>query len=275
MHAQPHPLDQALALTPTSSGHYLGRTTAAYWNMVGPYGGISAALMLNAVLQHPQLLGEPLSLTVNYVAPVAQGDLLLDADPVRTNRTTQHWCVSARQRASDGGEQLTTTASVVTALRRVTWGVSDAPMPPAPEPAHVARASATFPVEWPQRYEMRPIVGGLPKRWDGGGNASLTRLWVRDAPARALDWCALAGLSDVFFPRVWLRRARQVPAGTVSMTVYFHAAGADLAATGDGYLLAQARAQEFRGGFFDQGVQLWNQAGLLLASSQQIVYYKE
>ena len=48
-----------------------------------------------------------------------------------------------------------------------------------------------------------------------------------------------------------------------------------LAQTGDGYLLAQARAQEFRNGFFDQSAQLWNQAGSLLATSHQIVYYKE
>jgi len=98
---------------------------------------------------------------------------------------------------------------------------------------------------------------------------------MRDAPARALDFCALAALADVFFPRVWLRRARQVPAGTVSITVYFHAGADLLAQTGTGYLLGQARAQEFRNGFFDQTVQLWNEAGAMLATSHQIVYYKE
>jgi len=74
---------------------------------------------------------------------------------------------------------------------------------------------------------------------------------------------------------VWLRRARQVPAGTVSITVYFHAGADLLAQTGTGYLLGQARAQEFRNGFFDQTVQLWNEAGAMLATSHQIVYYKE
>ncbi len=41
--------------------------------MVGPYGGITAATVLNAVLQHPALLGEPVSLTVNFCAAVADG----------------------------------------------------------------------------------------------------------------------------------------------------------------------------------------------------------
>ena len=40
--------------------------------MVGPYGGITAATVLNAVLQHPALLGEPVSLTVNFCAAVAK-----------------------------------------------------------------------------------------------------------------------------------------------------------------------------------------------------------
>ena len=41
-----------------------------------------------------------------------------------------------------------------------------------------------------------------------------------------------------------------------------------------GYLLGQAKAQAFCNGFFDQSAQLWNEAGHLLASSHQIVYYK-
>ena len=48
-----------------------------------------------------------------------------------------------------------------------------------------------------------------------------------------------------------------------------------LTASGSAYLLGQARAQTFRNGFFDQSSQLWNEAGLLLATTNQIVYFKE
>ena len=51
----------------------------------------------------------------------------------------------------------------------------------------------------------------------------------------------LAAAADIFYPRVWLRRPRHVPAGTVSMTVYFHTDAAQLAQVGSGYVLAQAR----------------------------------
>jgi acyl-CoA thioesterase len=59
------------------------------------------------------------------------------------------------------------------------------------------------------------------------------------------------------------------------MTVYFHASSAELAEVGDGYLLAQARSQAFFNGFFDQSAELWSEAGRLLATTHQVVYYKE
>ena len=40
-------------------------------------------------------------------------------------------------------------------------------------------------------------------------------------------------------------------------------------------LLGQAQAQAFRNGFFDQSSQLWNEAGVLLVTTHQIVYYKQ
>ncbi|MGD9775246.1 acyl-CoA thioesterase [Diaphorobacter sp.] len=277
-HQRIHPLDEALTLSPVNpevAGQYTGRTTPAYWNMVGPFGGITAATLLHAVMQHPDRLGEPLSLTVNYAGALARGPFTVQATPVRTNRSTQHWTLSILQPGADGAPVVTTTATVVTAARRETWGAADTPMPHVPAPAQCKQAEPAFRSEWLKSYEMRPVTGTLPEQWDDSGDTSLSQLWMRDAPARALDFCALAALADLFFPRVWLRRARQVPAGTVSITVYFHAGADLLAQTGTGYLLGQARAQEFRNGFFDQTVQLWNEAGAMLATSHQIVYYKE
>ena len=270
-----HPLDDALTLTSTEPGTYAGRTTAGYWNMVGPFGGITAATLLQAVMQPPDRLGEPLSLTVNYAGALAEGPFTLQATPVRTNRSTQHWTLSILQPGGDGSPVVTTTATVVTAVRRETWSLADTPMPQAAAPETLKPTPKGLGVEWLNRYDMRLFTGGLPREWDGSGNSSLTQVWMRDEPPRPLDFCALAALADLFFPRVWLRRAHRVPAGTVSITVYFHASSAQLQATGTGYLLGQARAQEFRNGFFDQTVQLWNEAGTMLATSHQIVYYKE
>ena len=273
-----HPLDEALQLSASadSVGQYQGQTHAGYWNMVGPFGGTTAATLLQAVLQHPDRLGDPLSLTVNYAGALVAGAFTVQAVPVRTNRSTQHWTLSILQADAEGAPVVTTTGTAVTAVRRETWSVGDMPMPEVAPPAENAPIPPVVQgVEWLSRYEMRPVKGPIPNTWDGSGDHSVSQLWMRDAPPRPLDFVALAALADVFYPRVWLRRARRVPAGTVSITVYFHASAEQLAATGTGHLLGQARAQEFRNGFFDQTAQLWNEAGTMLATSHQIVYYKE
>ena len=152
----PHPFDAAIALAPTGTDAFSGATHPAYWNMVGPFGGLTAAVALNAVLQHPQLLGEPVSLTVNFAGPVTQGPFTARARPARTNRSTQHWWVDLVQTGADGSEQVSTTATVVTAARRPTWGASDVPMPAVPAPDAVPRSDRSGgPVAWIARYEVR------------------------------------------------------------------------------------------------------------------------
>jgi acyl-CoA thioesterase len=81
-----HAFDQAIALRAQSDGHWLGHTSAAYANMVGPFGGVTAAQALNAVLQHPERLGEPVSLTVNFAAALADGPFTVQVRAARTNR---------------------------------------------------------------------------------------------------------------------------------------------------------------------------------------------
>jgi hypothetical protein len=273
-----HPFDKAMALVPTGQrpGHYTGATSPDYWNMVGPFGGTTAALMLQAVLQHPQLLGAPIAVTVNYAAAIAAGAFELQATPVRTNRSTQHWTLQITQPDENGVPQINTTATVVTAARRETWGESDAPMPVVPRPDDLQRLSVgPRGVAWLSHFDMRPVSGLVPSKWDGSTHHSESLLWLRDAHGRPLDFTALTALSDMFFPRVWLRRAKHVPAGTVSITTYIHADAQQLAAVGTGHVLGRATGQGFRNGFFDHNAQLWSERGDLLATSNQIVYFKE
>ncbi|MGH8806094.1 MAG: acyl-CoA thioesterase [Polaromonas sp.] len=275
-----HPFDQALRLEAAGGSRpdtWWGASSAAYWNMVGPFGGTTAATALQAILRHPLLLGEPVALTVNYASALAEGPFTVTARPVRTNRSTQHWTVELSQTDISGDQPapgVVMTATALTAARRETWSVNDTPMPAVSFSEDSPRLRFAT-AEWTQRYDLRAVRGPIPQVWDGGGDDSLTQLWVRDDPPRPLDFASLAAMADVFYPRVWLRRATRVPAGTVSITTYFHADSRQLAQSGEGYLLGQARAQAFRNGFFDQTAQLWNEAGVLLATSNQIVYYKE
>lgn len=265
-----HPFDSAIALQPRADGRFEGRTSPAYANMIGPYGGITAAQCVNAVLQHPQRLGDPVALTINFAAALADGAFTVHARPARTNRSTQHWIVEMLQ-----GDEVVVTATVFTAVRRETWSGHEPAMPQVPRPQDTPR-TPRHGVEWLQRYDMRFLDGFIPSKWDGGERGdSLTRLWVRDDPSRPLDFASLTALADIFFPRVWLRRAKLVPIGTVSMTVYYHADAAKLAAVGSSYLLVQAQGQGFGGGYFDHAGQLWDESGTLVATTHQVVYFKE
>ena len=85
----------------------------------------------------------------------------------------------------------------------------------------------------------------------------------------------LTALCDSFFPRIMIRRRRPVPIGTVSLSTCFHADAAALAALGTQHVLGVARALNFHGGYFDQRAEVWSRDGALLASSQQMVYFKE
>lgn len=267
-----HPLDLAIALAPHgdgSDGNYSGQTSPAYGNMVGPFGGAIGATLLNAVLRHPALLGDPLSLTVNYAAPIADGDFAVQAKAVRTNRSTQHWYIELIQAG-----QVTAFATAVTAIRRATWTATDTIFPQVPPADSLTPMSPIERAAWTSRYDKRFIDGepGLPT---GDNHPSQSRLWVRDQPPRPLDFLSLAALSDVFFPRLFVRRPKWVPIGTVALTTYFHADSSQLNAQGSAPLLGVARAQHFGNGFFDQDAELWGANGALLAVSHQVVYFKE
>jgi acyl-CoA thioesterase len=266
-----HPFDAALQLEPLAEGRWRGHTHPAYANMVGPFGGVTAAAALAAVLAHPARQGDPIALTFNFAGPVEDGPFDIEATAARTNRSTQHWSVQMRQ-----GADVVATATAVLATRRETWSAVEAGFPPAPPAESVQRTPPIERVRWTSAYDMRFIKGPLQfVAPPASAQDSVSLLWVRDEPSRALDFCSLAALCDVFFPRIFVKRASWVPIGTVSFTAYFHADAATLAAIGTQHLLAHARAHQFRNGFFDQSGELWGPGGELLAVTHQIVYYKE
>lgn len=272
MAEQNHPFDDAITLHDLGDSRFVARTSAAYANMVGPFGGTIAAALLQSALAHPSRLGDPIALTVNFASAIASGTYEIAAHAVRTNRSTQHWSIAASQ----AGE-VVTTATAVFAKRRPTWSQSDviAPNPVAPFDQLVPVSVAGGP-PWLNRYEMRFMTGEMPSVWDGREELSSTScLWVRDNPPRPLDFASLAALCDTFLPRIFLRRRLSVPIGTVTMTTYFHADAGMLAAQGDRPLLGVARAINFRDGYFDQSAQLWDEQRRLLASTHQLVYFRE
>jgi acyl-CoA thioesterase len=265
------PFDDAVALTLQPDGSWLGRTSPAYANMVGPFGGMTAAVLLNAAVSHRERAGEPLALTVNFAAPVADGSFSVRARIARNNRSTQHWSLELVQ-----GDEIVATGTSVFAVRRETWSALEAKMPSGlPRPADLPRMPLHGRPPWVHRYDMRFVHGAMPAFDEAEQHDSSSCLWIRDDPPRPLDFLSLAAICDNFFPRVFVRRRKRSPVGTVSMTIYFHASEAVLAEQANRFVLGVARALNFRNGFFDQSAEIWGDGGELFASTHQVVYYRD
>ena len=259
--------DTAIDLHPVGDSLFRGSTVPEWANMVGPFGGITAAALVRAIQLHPQCHGEPISLTVNYVAPIADGDFDVATKHVRTNRSNQHWIIEQSQ----GGE-VKTTATAVFGVRRDTWADAEATPPAAPDPEGLEQAAS--PLTWFTNYDIRYVDGAVPAMDGTESASSTTTLWARNNPPRPLDYAALTAVSDVFFPRVFLRRGQFIPAGTVTLAVYFHAGDEQITAAGDDFILGTARAHQFTRGYFDQTAHLWSRGGVPLVTSHQYVYFK-
>jgi len=266
----PHLFDDATRVTAGDS-RWQGRTSDDYWAFVGPFGGATAATILRALIEHPQAAGDPLSLTVNYCALIAQGDFDLDVRLVKANKSTQHWVVELSQ----GDDEVTTLATAVFAERRPSWGHQQAAFPKT-KPFETIQPYTKVAAPWVKQYDFRfidgdPNLSGAAKSVPA---SAFSKLWIGDRVPRKIDMLSLMSMSDAFFGRVFHAKRELVPFGTVSLTTYFHTGTEDLAGEDITRVLAVADAKIFYRSYGDQSGELWSPQGRLLATTTQIAYFK-
>jgi hypothetical protein len=174
-----HAFDAALHFESDSPEHLRGRTQPSWANMVGPFGGITAATLLRAIEQHPDCVGEPRALTVNFLAPIANGDFDIALAAARINRTNQHWTAELSQHG-----ELKATAAAVFSILVETWSDTEPQAPLAPPPEDTVASDLSNLVAWARNYDMRFVEGAVPHGDDGAHPCSTTTLWVRDSQSR-------------------------------------------------------------------------------------------
>lgn len=265
-----HPFDNAIALHGNASNG-IAEVSRHYQNMVGPFGGVTAATILNAVIRHPECEGVVVSLTVNFLGPIQSGKLELYPRLLRTNRSNQHWSVELKQ-----GTEIQCSAMLVFAKRRETWEGTEIECPDAPSYHELKPfASANMP-PWVGQYDMRFVTGNpfCQATPNSKQSPSESLLWMSDTKARVVDVLSLTAMCDAFFPRFFVRTKTFGPVGTISFTVYFHVSPDYLAEQNSTRVLGHARASNFYGSYFDQHAEVWGENKKLLATTSQVVYYK-
>lgn len=268
-----HPLDEATQLQWRDTGCFHGVLTRAYWNFSGPYGGITAALLMRALLLHPDRRGSPIAMSVNYCATIAEGPVQIKLRPARTNNSTQHWMLELLQ--GDAAPLITATA--ICSARPQTWEHQPATppqLPPEPQLAQFPWRSS--PCAWMANYEVhhdRYTPLGPQPLAEPVSAAQLCLM--RDEPPRPLDYVSLAAMADCFFARVFVARGALMPVGTITMSTWFHATEDDLARQRDRPLMGRVDARVYRRGYHDQSAEIWSDDGRLLATSHQLVYYRD
>lgn len=263
-----HPLDQATTFEGNANAR-IAKTTPEYQNFVGPFGGVTAAQVMASVLEHPERQGSPAALTINYLGPIADGTFSIQPRLVRNNRSNQHWIIEVSQ-----DDAMVCSATMICASRPDSYQHEERNCPeiPARETLPATDTSAFTP--WVNQYDMHFASGALTGQVVEQ-TPSRSLLWLADKPRRALDFLSLTALCDTFFPRIMTRKQSLIKAGTISLTIYFHCNEHTLAELRSSWVIGEADANKYYGGHFDQSAYIWSEDGTLLATSTQLVYFKE
>ena len=267
-----HPFDTAICLTQIEPGVWQGMPSAAYANMVGSFGGVTTATVLNAVMSDDRRTGDPVSMTINLCSAMGPGAFVITSKLQRTGKYIQHWSLEVSQ---DGA--VCATASVICGARSDVFSHQPVDRPVVPR----AEDCAVFPnanfLKWLEHYEFR-FADGAPS-WTGEGHAEpkspKSAVWVGDNPPRKLDYLSLAALADSFFLRLLHVRGTMEPMGSVSITTHFLATPDELTDQGNQPVLGTADSTRMHANFHDQQVQLWSTDGKILATGTQLVWYRQ
>jgi len=264
--------DQTLsnALAPVAPGRW---TTVAgkEWSNPGGalWGGYAIGLCIRVLEAEPEAVGEALSLTLTYAAGLPSGELDIRTRRLRQGGSIGVWEVEILPAGSD---QVGVHAIVTMARRPQTPPFAFATMPDAPDPASLpspdmAGVSQHYGAS---AFERRTLEGFPPA--PGGNSRSLA--WVRSRSGR-LDKALLGMITDNSAPRAMYALGPTAMTTTLSLTAYLHATVEELAEVGDDFILVECEGRVGSGGASDERSSYWRRDGKLLATSEQLAWYRQ
>lgn len=235
----------------------------------GLWGGYAIGLCIRVLEAEPEAVGEALSLTLTYAAGLRAGDLDVRTRRLRQGGSVGVWEVEILPAGSD---QVGVHAIVTLARRPVTPRFAFARMPEAPDPESlpspiVPGVSQHYGAS---AFERRTLDETYPPRATGN---SRTLAWVRSRNG-PLDKAMLGMVTDNSAPRAMYALGPTIMTTTLTLTAYLHATVEELAAVGDDFILVECEGRVGGGGASDERSNYWSRDGKLLATSEQLAWYR-
>ena len=260
-----------MPLTPVSPGRW--RTVAEpEWRNPGGglWGGYAIGLCIRVLEAEPEAVGEALSLTLTYAAGLPSGELEIRTRRLRQGGSVGVWEVELLPAGSD---QVGVHGVVTMARRPNTPDFAFAKMPDAPDPDSLPSPDA--PGETARHYgasafERRTLEGFPPQL----GSDSRSLAWVRSRRG-PLDKALLGMITDNSAPRAMYALGPTIMTTTLSLTAYLHATVEELAEVGDDFILVECEGRVGGGGASDERSSYWRRDGKLLATSEQLAWYRQ
>ena len=260
-------LDEAVALAPEGPGRWRAHADPDHESINAMFGGWTSAVSLAAVTASADDRLRPSAMTVNYLAAVAPSTTpIVHVEHLGGSRSIDHW--RADLRSAETGD-LQASASVVLTARRPTEDHDQWAMPDAPEPNTLKEFHA--PGTQGQQTDIRNVRGDEDTY---GCGDTRTLAWIAMASGRPLDHLQLAYLADQYAPRSFYWGVGARPSATLTMSVYFHATDEELADVGSDYILNEATGTRGAHATSGQQARLWSRTGVLLATTEQLAWYR-
>lgn len=259
----------SIALTPVASGQW--RTTAgAEWSNPrgGLWGGWAIGVCVRVLEAEPEATGEPLSLTLTYAAALPAGDIEVRTRRVRQGRSIGVWEIEL---AVAGSGEIGVHAMMTMAVRPETPAFAFAEIPRAPAPEGIGATLSPISSQHPSQtlFDRRMVDPSRPRI--PGDSCTLTWVRAREAP---FDAAILGMLCDSSPPPMMSALKGITLSTTLSLTVYFHATAAELAEVGDDFVLVEYDGRVGGHGASDERSSYWRRDGKLLATSEQLAWYR-
>ncbi len=259
----------SMPLTPVSPGRW---TTVAGPEWLNPggglWGGYAIGLFIRVLEAEPEAVGEALSLTLTYAAALPSGPLSIRTRRLRQGGSIGVWEVELMAAGSD---EVGVHGMVTMARRPATPAFAFARIPDAPDPHTLpSPPSPGAPLHYGASAFERRTLEVFPPEASG---SSHTLAWVR-CRNQPLDKAMLGMVTDNSAPRAMYALGRTINTTTLSLTVYLHATVEEIAAVGNDFFLIECEGRVGGGGASDERSSYWSRDGKLLATSEQLAWYR-